>query len=247
VTVVSRAVPLLPAADVAAVSQMWQSLGFAVQFELQQPRPYVALQNDNGLELHYFGVDDAASDTSGTAATCVFIVLDPAELVDEWQPILAAAEGGARLVVPRSEAAAQQGFSLIDSSGNRIRVMRAAPLETEPVDAPDVPVASVEPQSAVLAAPDPSTAVTTLGAPSEEPGDEALRVSAYERHGLAAAPHHRFSALIYLAELSVRLDRLEDARSHLASAEEIIPDSPAVADVRAELDRRTAQLRADRS
>jgi len=75
--------------------------------------------------------------------------------------------------------------------------------------------------------------IRVVGETRAEPDDQSSeRPSAYERHGVAAAPHHRFSALIYLAELSVRLGRLDDARAHLAAAEQIIPDSPAIAMVR---------------
>ena len=233
----SRAVPLLPAIDIDAVSAMWQALGFSVLFNLRRPRPYLALRSDEGLELHYFANDQLVDREDVIHGSCVFVVPDPSALLTQWQEVfdhLPDAAHRARLVVPRAEAVTQHGFSLIDPAGNRIRVMRGAGVEApEPAHVP-TPAAPAAP---ALAPPDPATAVAGLGAPGNTP---PVRASAYERHGLAAAPHHRFSALIYLAELSVRLDRFQDAKSYLDTAEGIMPDSPVVADVRAELERRLA-------
>lgn len=233
-----RAVPLLPCRSIADVVDLAVALGFEITYEQADPQPYAALRDADGMELHYFVVPDLRPEDSYGAI--LIAVPDPAVLLDRWTSGLVdyfgavPNEGFPRLIAPRGDTGALVGFSLVDPAGNRIRVVRDAEHE-DVADEPDLP-------DDPLAPPDPGSAVTSLPPPRVFEVVTESTPSSFERHGVAAAPHHRFAALIYLAELSVRLGRLDEARTHLRAAETIDPDAPALAQVRVALEAREVEL-----
>ena len=267
----ARAVPLLPCRSIHEAAELARDLGFSIAYRQDRPRPYVALRGLGGLELHYFQVPDHDAATSQGACLLAVpdprALLDrwSRALVRRFGQ--APTRGFPRLLVPADDSAFV-GFSLVDVAGNRIRVVRnevdvddrievveqvagqlelpepPPPPEGEPVlrrPGPSLP--PPDPASAVTL-PAPTRATDESGGPaSGDPasGPSTSGPSAFERHGVAAAPHHRLAALLYLAELSVRLGRLDDARSHLRAAEAIDPDSHALADVRAALEQREGE------
>ena len=163
-----------------------------------------------------------------------------------------------RLMRPRTRSSEVDfmGFSLVDVGGNRIRVVRAAAQDGEdddPIVVAATPRPTPEPERAPgpapAPAPDPEPPLEPEPEPDPEPERQSehgpepepepapeaepvsvlrARPSAFERHGVGAAPQHRLSALVYLAELAARLGRHEDARVHLEAAEKIDGLAPSV-------------------
>jgi hypothetical protein len=249
-----RTVPLLPCGSIDQAAQFGVAIGFEVSYQQGDPHPYLALRSPDGIELHYFEVP--LFDPSTSHGSCLVIVADPVEVLATWSAGLGRLYGTVpvtgipRLLRPtaRTSTEAFMGFSLVDVGGNRIRVVRDATARSEASDATQadvvvvptpVPKAAPQPEPAPAAAPRPEPEPEPVPEPEPEPEPAptlAPRPSAFERHGVAAAPKHRLSALVYLAELAVGLGRLDDARAHLEAAETIDASAPSVVALRATLD-----------
>lgn len=219
----TRTVPLLPCGSIAEAERFATAIGFEVGYRQGPPHPYLALRSDEGIELHYFEI--LGFDVATSHGSCLVVVSDPVAILHRWSAGLDQLYGSVpvhgipRLMRPttRSNAVDFKGFSLVDVGGNRIRVVRAAALDAGDEDDPIVvaPTPRPEPQPA----PEPAEPVSG-------------RRSAFERHGVDAAPQHRLSALVYLAELAARLGRHDEAMVHLGEAERIDDQAPAVLAVR---------------
>ena len=231
-----RTVPLLPCGSIAEAERFATAIGFAVEYRQGPPHPYVALRSDDGIELHYFEI--LGFDAESSHGSCLVVVADPVAILHRWSSGLHQLYGSVpvhgipRLMRPRNRSSAVdfRGFSLVDVGGNRIRVVRAAALDGD--DDPVVVAAARRPEPESAPAPEPQ--------PSEP---APSRPSAFERHGVGAAPQHRLSALVYLAELAAGLGRHEEALVHLEEAERIDATAPRVMAVRQSL--RAAGVRMD--
>lgn len=124
-------IPLLPCASIDEMSEFGQLLGLRVTYRQTRPNPYLALEGDDGLVLHYFGLDGLAPEDS--YSSCAAIVDDPGALFDRFARGLRSRYGTLpmtgypRITRPRRRKNAENrsGFSLIDPAGNWIRVMAA--------------------------------------------------------------------------------------------------------------------------
>lgn len=231
-----RTVPLLPCGSIDEAAEFGEAIGFEISYQQGPPHPYLALRSPEGIELHYFEVRDF--DPTSSHGSCLVIVADPVEVLSTWSAGLdrlfgtVPVRGIPRLLRPttRTSTDAFMGFSLVDVGGNRIRVVKDAVAQADAV--PSIPLIGV-----VVTQPEPEPEPEPVTDPSPEPvAPLPPRPSAFERHGLAAAPQHRLSALVYLAQLAVRLGRLGDARAHLEAAEMLDPSAPSVMAVRAALE-----------
>lgn len=163
----ARAVPLLPCQSIDDAADVGEALGFEVSYRQSRPQPYVALRSEHGIELHYFVVPDL--DPARSYGACLIAVSDPAAVLQRWTAGLidhfgaVPTSGYPRLIAPRgaTDAADESlvGFSLVDTAGNRIRVVR----EVQPADEAERP--PVEAPDESLPAPDPSSAVVDLPPP----------------------------------------------------------------------------------
>jgi hypothetical protein len=122
-----RTIPLLPCASIDEIAEFAHHLGFRVTYRQVRPNPYIALDRD-GLELHYFGIPGfRAEDSYGS---CVVITDDIGALFDAFAAGLRAGygklpmSGFPRITRPRRRKNNDNrtGFSLVDPSGNWIRV-----------------------------------------------------------------------------------------------------------------------------
>ena len=124
-------VPLLPCASIDEIGDFAAALGFEVTYRQTRPNPYLALRRE-GIDLHYFGIEGFRPEDS--YGSCLVVVDDTEPLYDAWAAGLRAAHGRLplsgfpRITRPRRRANADglSGFSLVDPSGNWIRVVRRA-------------------------------------------------------------------------------------------------------------------------
>lgn len=214
----TRTVPLLPCSSIDEIRDFYLPLGFEVAYYQQRPNPCVALRRGD-LDLQYFGMDGVVPEES--YSTCLVLVDDTEPLFEAFAAGLRASfgklplSGFPRITRPRrrKNAGNLSGFSLIDPSGNWIRVMR---------DSSDGSAAGP---------------VTSAGDGSRLAQAHANAVVLADSHGNAAQAAkilggalgraagdadadavERFEALALLAELRVRLDDPAAARAAIADA-----------------------------
>lgn len=205
-------VPILPCSSIDEMGDFYLHLGFEVTYRQLRPNPYLALRR-GGVELHYFGMDGFKPEDS--YGSCLVLVKDTEPLFEEFAAGLRAQfgklplTGFPRITRPRrrKNAGNLSGFSLIDPSGNWIRVMSE----------PDAPQTSVSPGGKLAMA----LANAVVFADSHGDVDQAEKI-------LARAVKHEYpdttkveliEALVYLAELYVRLEDLDAAQRLLGEIE----------------------------
>jgi hypothetical protein len=203
----TRTVPLLPCASIDEIAEFYRPLGFEVTYRQVRPNPYVALRRDD-LELHYFGMDGFRPEDS--YGSCVVLVDDTEPLFEAFAAGLRAAygklplSGFPRITRPRrrKNAGNLSGFSLVDPSGNWVRVLRDAPARETSGDR----LADAVANAVVLA---------------DSHGDDAqaykILTGAVRRLAAESAPVSQAEAHGYLAELAVRRGEPALAREHLAA------------------------------
>ncbi len=136
-------VPLLPCASIDEMADFGQLLGLQIAYRQVRPNPYLALEDDDGLVVHYFGLDDFAPEDS--YSSCVVVVDEIGPLFDRFAAGLRSRYGKLpmtgypRITRPRRRKNADNlsGFSLIDPAGNWIRVIAARPSPVDPEPAHD--------------------------------------------------------------------------------------------------------------
>ena len=233
-------VHLLPCASIDEIGDFAAALGFEVTYRQTRPNPYLALRRE-GIDLHYFGIEGFRPEDS--YGSCLVVVDDTEPLYDAWAAGLRAAHGRLplsgfpRITRPRRRANADglSGFSLVDPSGNWIRVVRRAADSPagDAVDAAeatgsvsDVPAggadaaelgAALEGESRLL------RAVSNAVVQADSRGDvgQAAKIldGALRREealgDAGASARDRVEAQAYRAELAVRLDDAGTARRML--------------------------------
>jgi hypothetical protein len=206
----TRTVPLLPCASIDEIADFFRPLGFDVTYRQVRPNPYLALRRDD-LELHYFGMDGfRPADSYGT---CVVLVDDTEPLFEAFAAGLRASygklplSGFPRITRPRrrKNAGNLSGFSLVDPSGNWIRVIRDAPAQ----ESAGGQLAEALANAVVLA---------------DSHGDDAQAYKILAGAVRRVADPDRVElveAQAYLAELAVRRGETDQAREHLAAVHAI--------------------------
>jgi catechol 2,3-dioxygenase-like lactoylglutathione lyase family enzyme len=202
-----RTYPCLPCRDLDPAIAFYEAIGFHRTYRQLRPNPYAVVRRDD-LQLHLFGMPDF--DPATSYGNVIVVVPDPDELYRSFADGLRAAYGKIpvagipRLLRPRKTYGAVSGFSLVDPGGNWLRVSRGG--DDEPDPEPASGLAKI-----VLAA-------ARLG---DSHGDEAKALQTLES-GLARhpdAPRLDYAkAMLYRAELAVRLGRPALARESLAAA-----------------------------
>lgn len=123
-----RTVPLLPCASIDEMADFSGCLGFETTYRQLRPNPYLALRRED-LHLHYFGLPDfRAEDSYGS---CLVLVPDPGALFEAFAAGLRSRYGSVplrgfpRITRPRrrKNADGHTGFTVVDPSGNWIRVL----------------------------------------------------------------------------------------------------------------------------
>ncbi|MET4226521.1 hypothetical protein [Oerskovia enterophila] len=233
-------VPLLPCASIDETGDFAAALGFEVTYRQTRPNPYLALRRE-GIDLHYFGIEGFRPENS--YGSCLVVVDDTEPLYDAWAAGLRAAHGRLplsgfpRITRPRRRANADglSGFSLVDPSGNWIRVVRRAADSpaSDAVDAAeatgsvsDVAAGGVDAAELGAALEGESRllrAVSNAVVQADSRGDvgQAAKIldgALRREEALAeagASARDRVEAQAYRAELAVRLDDAGTARRML--------------------------------
>jgi hypothetical protein len=191
-------VPLLPCASIDEMADFGQLLGLRVTYRQIRPNPYLALEGEDGLVLHYFGLPGLAPEDS--YSSCVVIVEDTGALFDRFAAGLRSEYGKLpmtgypRITRPRRRKNAdyRSGFSLIDPAGNWIRVIAA---KAGPIAEPAAP----EPLARAL-----DNAVVLADSHGDVAQAHKILAGALARHGGDASAQLRADAEAFLSELSER-------------------------------------------
>ncbi len=108
-----KVVPILPTHDVDETIDFYERLGFEVRGRFGGRRVYVVLRRDDA-ELHFFYLSSADPRTNTNG--CYLRIEDADALYEEWREVLG------RLAPPKDRAWGLREFTLVDPSGNLIRV-----------------------------------------------------------------------------------------------------------------------------
>ena len=222
----ARMYPILPCPDVDDAVAFYAALGFVRTYHQVRPNPYAVVERDE-LAVHLAGIE--GFDPANSYASVIIVVPDPDALYASFAAGLRAAYGRLpvsgipRLIRPRKRWGTVYGFSVVDVGGNWLRISRIGDTE-EDVEEAEPGLARVLDVAARLA---------------DSHGDDAAALAVLER-GLSREPNapaiDRTRALVYRAELEVRLNRLDDARTTLDSIRTLELDASARSDLAADIE-----------
>jgi hypothetical protein len=204
-TVGARMYPILPCPDIDEAIVFYEALGFKSTYRQTRPNPYAVVTHGD-LHVHLAGID--GFDPEQSYASVIIVVPDPDALYRSFAAGLRAAYGRVpvsgipRMVRPRKRWGTVYGFSLVDVGGNWLRISRRGDSEDQ-----------VAESEAGLA-----RGVDVAARLADAHGDDAGGLATLERtlakHADAPAID-RARALVYRADLAVRLDRQSLARASL--------------------------------
>lgn len=204
-----RTYPCLPCGDLDDAIAFYQVLGFTRVYRQIAPNPYAVVARED-LNIHLFGIPNF--NPAESYGSVIVVVPDVDALYHSFAAGLRAAYGKLpsvgypRITRPRNKFGTVRGFSVVDVGGNWLRISKAGDTEEEAAAEPMAGLAKVLNVAARL---------------GDAHGDEARALKTLET-GLKRFPgapvidHAR--ALLYRAELAVRLDKSALARSSLAAA-----------------------------
>jgi len=201
-----RTYPLLPCRDLDEAIAFYRSLGFTQTFRQVRPNPYAVVKLED-IQIHLFGIDGFKPEDS--YGSVIIAVPDPDSLYRDFAAGLRAAFGKLpvagipRILRPRKKYGTVRGFSVVDPGGNWLRVYRLN--DTEEQDSAE--------KAGGLA-----QWINVAARLGDAHGSEAAALKTLD-NGLArykdATALDLARAYLYRAELAVRIDDLELARSSL--------------------------------
>ncbi|MFH8409256.1 VOC family protein [Streptomyces sp. NPDC018019] len=204
------AIPQLPCRSIDDVITFYEALGFSTTYRQTRPNPYIAMRRED-LEMHFFAIE--GFDPTDSYGACAVYVPDTGALHRSFADGLRAAYGKVpvsgipRITAPRKRKndGRRTGFTMVDPGGNWIRIFTAK--ETpEPTAAP--------PPANKLA-----TALENAVVLGDSKGDTAQAVKILDanlaRVQESAHPTDLVEALVYRAELALRQEDSEQARTLL--------------------------------
>jgi hypothetical protein len=199
-----RTIPILPCRSIDEVLAFYEAIGFEVTYRQQSPNTYAIVQR-GGIELQFFVLK--ALDPANSYSTCYVTTTDVDGLYEAFRSGIRAATGKVPLRgVPRIGALKDMSygvrqFVMTDPGGNMIRI--GQPLD-QPTEAPTDRLTRVLRTAILLgdSKQDPLAAARTL--------DRALNTE--------APPATRYRALVFRADLAVRLNDPAHAATLLADA-----------------------------
>lgn len=206
-----RMYPILPCRDIDEAITFYAALGFERTYRQLRPNPYAVVAREE-MQVHLFGMPDF--DPEKSVGSVIVTVPDPDALYTSFAEGLRKMYGKLplagipRILRPRKRYGTVYGFSVVDVGGNWLRVSKIGDKEESEDDA--------EPGLAKIL-----DVAARLG---DAHGDDAAAMKTLEG-GLAryrdAPLVDRARALLYRAELAVRLGKKAVARSSLAEAQEV--------------------------
>ena len=114
-----RPEPILPSRDLAETRAFYERLGFVPWFGGRAPWDYEIVSRGN-LVVHFFTHRDLTP--AGSNAGCYWRVKDADRLYQEFAKLNLPAEGIPRLTAPVDQPWGMHEFTLVDPSGNLVRV-----------------------------------------------------------------------------------------------------------------------------
>ena len=204
-------IPLLPCRSIDEVAEFYRMLGFECTYRQTKPNPMVSLQRED-LLLQFFGLD--AFDPEASYGSCVVLVEDTMALYESFAEGMRAVHGKVlvsgipRITRPRKRknTGNSAGFSIVDPGGNWIRIFHNTQAVDDSTGEPVSQLAKAMENAVVL---------------GDSKGDtrQAARIldGAVTRHRESAPVTDLVEALVYGAELAIRLD--DRARAGVLLAE----------------------------
>jgi catechol 2,3-dioxygenase-like lactoylglutathione lyase family enzyme len=125
-TIVERAVPILPSRNLRESLAFYERLGFDNRGAPPEQWDYLIIGR-GGIEIHFFADPDL--DPLTTSAGCYAFVTDAQALFEEWAAVGIDRDPptGSRLVPPVDTDYGMREFAVVDLSGNLVRI--GSPLE----------------------------------------------------------------------------------------------------------------------
>lgn len=205
-----RTYPLLPCPDLDAAITFYEALGFQRTYRQVKPNPHAVVAYEE-IQIHLFGMEKFnPADSYGSV---IIVVPDPDALYQTFAAGLRKAyqklptTGIPRILRPRKKFGTVRGFSVVDVGGNWLRISKLGDTEAEANAAKQTGLAQVIEVAARL---------------GDAHGDEAKALHTLET-GLRRypdAPRIDYArALLYRAELAVRLHDQPLAQSSLAAVQ----------------------------
>ncbi|MFC7625099.1 VOC family protein [Microlunatus sp. GCM10028923] len=204
------AIPLLPCRSIDEIEDFYRMLGFERTYRQAKPYPCVGLQRED-LQLQFFGLDGFDPETS--YGSCVVLVEDTMALYEAFAAGMRATHGKVlvsglpRMTRPRKRknVGNASGFSIVDPGGNWIRIFHNTLPAQDGTAEPAGQLAKTLANAVVL---------------GDSKGDlrQAARIldGTLTRHREAAPVTDLVEALVYRAELALRLDDRARAGALLA-------------------------------
>ncbi len=197
-------------------------LGFEVTYRQARPNPYAALQR-GGIQLHFFALPDF--DPEQSYGSCIVTVPDTGELFEAFAAGMRATHGKLllsgipRITRPRKRknTGNTSGFTVVDPGGNWIRIFRSEDDRPDDTSATATSALARTLENAVV-----------LG---ESKGDHRQAAKILDAK-LSTNDHSPGSvsdlveALVYRAELAIRLQEPENAAQLLARVRDTPLDEP---------------------
>lgn len=205
-----RTIPLLPCRSIDEIVEFYTMLGFTKTYRQTIPNPYVSLKRED-LQLDFFGIPDF--NPADSYGTCLVLVPDTAELFAAFATGMRAVHGKLlvsgipRMTRPRKRKNADNhsGFTVIDPGGNWIRIMAT---KAPPSDDTDATKLSTSLRRAVVMGDSHGKHVRAA----------QILDAAIERDQDVATATELVEALAYRAELAVRAEDTDAARTSLTRA-----------------------------
>ena len=205
-----RTYPCLPCGDIDESIAFYESLGFKRTYRQVRPNPYAVVALEE-IQIHLFGMD--GFDPAESYGSVIVAVPDPDSLYHAFAAGLRKVHGKLpvagipRMTRPRKKYGTVRGFSVVDPGGNWLRIYKLG--ESEEKDSAE----KAEGLAQII------YVAARLG---DAHGDEGLALKTLE-NGLtrfADSPAIDLArAYLYRAELAIRINNSELARSSLTAAE----------------------------
>lgn len=206
-------IPVLPCRDLDTSIPFYEALGFERTYRQQRPNPYAVVARE-GIQIHLFGVEEF--DPEKSYGNVIVAVPDPDELYEAFAAGLRAhfgklpSTGIPRILRPRKKLGTVRGFSVVDPGGNWLRISKLGDTEEAAAHEKTTGLARVIDNAARL---------------GDSKGDHVIALQILDR-GMArfadAPPSDRVRALLYRAELAVRMDNRALAGASLDEARGVV-------------------------
>ncbi len=206
-----RIYPCLPCLDLDEAIRFYEVLGFRRTYRQLKPNPYAVMALEE-IHIHLFGME--GFNPADSYSTVIIVVPDPDALYQAFAAGLRAAYGKLptvgipRILRPRKKYGTVRGFSVVDPGGNWLRISKLGDKEPES-DEKTTGLAGIVDVAARL---------------GDARGDEAKALKTLEtglKRFADAPPLEMARALLYRAELAVRVQDPVLAQASLAAVQSL--------------------------